>query len=224
MRVIYTVIFGNYEELKNPLVITPGWRYLCFTDQPLQSNIWEIVNVDTWEDKRMHSREYKINFYRYIEEQESIYIDGSFTVNCDLNQWWRKFKPPATFISHPRRSCVFEEINTCILRKRCDPEKLIAQANAYRFNVKRNTGLIQSGLMMRRKEDSVITLMRRWWEELQKYSTRDQIAMAYVARKRRINTIQWNYAKATEFIYKTHYCRRNDTNGLNQLHHKEAGV
>lgn len=206
---IYTVIFGNYEELKPPKIVTPEWNYLCFTDQPIVSDIWEIRQVETWENKRMHSREYKINFDRYIDDEFSIYIDGSFTINCDLNKWWKKhFKAPATFVSHPRRNCVFEEIRTCIKRKRCDERKLMQQFRAYRKIIRPRQGVIQSGLMMRQRTPEVIKLMREWWDELQKYSTRDQVSMAYVARNRKINTIVWNYAKAEEFIFTTHYNRR----------------
>jgi hypothetical protein len=103
---------------------------------------------------------------------------------------------------------VFEEIRTCIKRKRCDEKKLRRQERAYRGKIRPGKGVIQSGLMMRQRTPEVIALMREWWDELQKYSTRDQISMAYVARKRKINTITWNYAKATEFIFLTHYCRR----------------
>lgn len=209
MLVIYTVIFGNYEELKEPLIVTPGWKYICFTDQSFTSDVWQVIHVDTWEDKRMHSREYKINFHKYIEDEESIYIDGAFTINCNLTDWWDKFfQAPATFIQHPRRNCVFEEIERCILHRRCDVAKLQAQAKAYTGKVKKNNSVIQSGLMMRTKAYEVITLMDLWWEELQKYSTRDQVSMAYVARGLHINTIKWNYAKATEFIFTTHFNRR----------------
>jgi hypothetical protein len=209
MRTVYTVIFGDYDNLKEPLIITSGWRYLCFTDQPLTSDVWEIIQVDTWEDKRMHSREYKINFDRYIDAEESIYIDGSFQINCDLNQWWAdKFQQPTTFIKHPRRNCVFDEIERCILHKRCDIDKLTRQRQAYKGQVKKGNGVIQSGIMMRQRTPEVIGLMREWWDELQKYSTRDQISMAFVARNKKLNTITWNYAKATEFIFLTHYCRR----------------
>lgn len=206
---VYTVIFGPYEELKEPKVITPGWNYICFTDQPITSDVWQIVQVSTWDDKRMHSREYKINFDRYIEDEFSIYIDGSFTINCDLNKWWaQRFKSPATLINHPRRNCVFEEIKRCILHERCDIDKLTRQQAAYTGVLKKGKGVIQSGLMMRQRTPEVISLMREWWDELQKYSTRDQISMAYVARGKKINCIDWNYAKASEFIFTTHYNRR----------------
>lgn len=209
MKTVYCVIFGPYEELKEPKVITPGWQYICFTDQPFRSNVWQIVQVETRQDKRMHSRDYKINFDRYIEDDESIYIDGSFTINCNLTQWWDKyFKAPATFVQHPRRNCVFDELKRCIEYKRCDVEGLRRQQAAYIGKIKKGNGVIQSGLMMRQRTPEVISLMREWWDELQKYSTRDQISMAYVARNKKINTIKWNYAKASEFIFTTHYNRR----------------
>lgn len=209
MPVIYTVIFGPYEELKAPRVVTQGWKYICFTDQPFTSEVWQVIPVDTWDDKRMHSREYKINFDKYIEDDESIYIDGSFIINCNLTEWWNKyFLFPMTFVHHPRRNCVFKELKRCIQLKRCNLEKLKQQKVAYFGKVKNNNGLIQSGLMMRRKTPEVISLMREWWNELQKYSTRDQISMAYVARNIKLNAIIWNYATATEFIYVTHYARR----------------
>ena len=28
----YTVLSGDYDTLKKPTVITPGWKYVCFTD------------------------------------------------------------------------------------------------------------------------------------------------------------------------------------------------
>lgn len=209
MPTIYTVIFSSYEELKDPLIITKGWQYICFTDQGFTSDVWQIRKVETWPDKRMHSREYKINFDRYIDDEFSIYIDGSFTINCDLNKWWQRyFKAPATFVRHPRRNCVFDEIDRCIKYERCSVDKLQAQREAYTGIVGKGKGVIQSGLMMRQRTPEVIQFMREWWDELQRYSTRDQVSMAYVARDKKINAIKWNYAKATEFLFKAHYNRR----------------
>ena len=45
MKVIYTAIFGDYDTLKEPLVITPGWKYICYTDQDFESKVWEIKKV-----------------------------------------------------------------------------------------------------------------------------------------------------------------------------------
>src|SRR2546427_332359 len=111
MKIIYTAIFSSYEDLKEPTVITPGWTYICFTDQPFKSKVWEIRRVST---NGMHpqllARRYKILFQEFIEGFESIWVDGSFIINVDLNVWWNKhFKSQITCINHPIRNCVFEE-------------------------------------------------------------------------------------------------------------------
>ena len=41
-KVVYTCISGNYDTLKDPTVVTPGWEYICFTDQKVISNVWTI--------------------------------------------------------------------------------------------------------------------------------------------------------------------------------------
>lgn len=40
--VCYTVISGPYDTLKEPVIETDGWKYICFTDQELVSDIWEF--------------------------------------------------------------------------------------------------------------------------------------------------------------------------------------
>lgn len=32
VKVCYTVISGSYDGLKEPRYVTPGWKYICFTD------------------------------------------------------------------------------------------------------------------------------------------------------------------------------------------------
>ena len=32
VKICYTCITGKYDALIEPLVVTPGWKYVCFTD------------------------------------------------------------------------------------------------------------------------------------------------------------------------------------------------
>src|SRR2546422_511368 len=42
-KAVYTFIFGGYDDLKSPAIFTPGWDYICFTDDPtLRSDIWDV--------------------------------------------------------------------------------------------------------------------------------------------------------------------------------------
>ena len=44
---VYTAIFGDYDELEDPLMKVDGVDYICFTNNPkLMSSIWEIRYLD----------------------------------------------------------------------------------------------------------------------------------------------------------------------------------
>ena len=47
--VIYTAIFGNYDELKQPAVQDADCDFICFTDQRLPARVgaWNVVHVKT---------------------------------------------------------------------------------------------------------------------------------------------------------------------------------
>jgi hypothetical protein len=44
-KVIYTCIFGNYDLLRDPLIVNEKWDYICFTDQDIKSNVWIIEKI-----------------------------------------------------------------------------------------------------------------------------------------------------------------------------------
>lgn len=210
MKTVYTCIFSNYEELKDPVIYTEGWRYICFTDQPLQSDIWEIKEVPSFQPTpQLTARFYKIMFHLHIEEEYSFWIDGSFTINCDLNLFWEKhFVPPFTTPAHPLRDCVFQEAAKCIEYGRGIEKQIRRQIAKYKGIVPPNNGIITSGLMMRQKSPEVIDLCERWWNELKNNSTRDQISFALVSMGFNNHMFPFNYSTSQEFIYKKHYHKR----------------
>jgi hypothetical protein len=118
---IYTAIFGDYDTLKEPLIITPGWKYICYTDQDFESKHWTIKKMLPIGTAQHTARRVKIYFQNYIDDEYSIFIDGSFIVNCNLNAWWRQFKPDMTCIRHPTRNCIYEEAQAVVKNGRKVP-------------------------------------------------------------------------------------------------------
>ena len=208
MRTIFTCIFGGVDELKEPFVVNQHWKYVCYTDQDFESNAWEIRKVPVMAcGPTKTARWYKINFHEHIETDESLYIDGTFFVNTNLDRWFRKFTPPMTVINHPFDKCIYTDVQSCIKGGKGNFFDLVRQANDYKTEgLPVNNGLISSGILMRRKTKEVIKLCREWWEQVEKYSERDQIAFGYAAWKNRgiFNTIDWDYTKRTEFIHCPH--------------------
>lgn len=207
---IYTAIFGNYEELKEPTVITPNWKYVCYTDQPITSNVWQIIKMPTPENARRLARRIKILAHEYVSDTKHIWIDASFVIDTNLNDWWSKYmKGSFSAPKHPLTSCVYKEILSCLIGNRGEEQLLRQQEIDYiAMKVPSNNGIIQSGLLMRTRDAECIALCNDWWNELELHSSRDQVAFANISRKYNFNTYVWNYRAEKDFIYKHHYHKR----------------
>lgn len=209
--IIYTAIFGGYEELKEPTVITPGWRYICFTDrvQPF-SKVWE-VNVDTHfgGNARLWCRRAKIlpYFAHHPGGPMTIWVDGSFVINVNLDDFVACHPGDFAVMQHPLRDCAYEEAEFCVKLGRGVPKDILAQITNYsNQGMPRHGGLIQSGILLRRFTPEVRSFCEHWLEQVFLWSSRDQISFSYVNWKEPgvTKAYPFNYATSTEFIYKKH--------------------
>lgn len=211
MNICYSALFGPYEELKKPRVITPGWRYIMYTDQPVTSDVWEIVHtpVPEFTTPQRYARWFKL--MGFVDWQRSIWVDASFCIDTDLNEWWDKHHlKPISAAKHPLRNDFYEECMDCITGNRGDRVEVDKQMNEYlAAGVPRHNGIIQSGILLRDNSTEVIELCERWWAEMQGRSVRDQIAFARVSVGCDIlHTYYWDYRQGKDFIYHHHYNRR----------------
>lgn len=205
-KIIFTAIFSGYDNLKEPLVVTPGWDYLCFTDQPLTSKVWKIVNVPVMpQGAQRTARYYKIMFHQHIESTYSLWIDGSFQIACNLDMWWNeRFKNPMTFVKHPDRNCFYEEAAECLRVRRGDPAQISRQVEIYRkAGLPAGGGMVGSGVIMRAHCMETIRFCQLWHEHLYRYSVRDQLAWSWAAWKMPVYHIDdWSY-KSQQFFLKS---------------------
>lgn len=221
-KVIFTAIFGDKDELKEPMVVTPGWQYICFTDQDLQSKVWEIRKMLARPDgPQRTARWIKINFHKYFNAENSIWVDASYIINCDLDTWWENFfKPPFTVIRHPDRDCFYEEAQAVIDHGRDTAANVKPQVDTYRaLGLPAHNGLIASGILMRWNVKAVRNFCELWWHHVQEYSVRDQLAWPLidwyypsVCKK-----VSWHYPTGLEFIYIPHKDRHNRPKKLRWL-------
>lgn len=211
MKTVYTAILGHYEELKEPTVITPNWRYICYTDQPFTSNVWEIRKIEPQQNTQRQAREIKIMFHNYVDTQYSLWLDGSFQINTDLNSFWdRAFKTPFSCPSHPIRNDVFMEIQSCLANRRGDANELLEQEAKYKkLGLPRFNGIITSGVLLREKTEGCIALCEAWHKELTENSSRDQIAFARVSIGKKFHTFQWDYSQSREIKHFKHFQHRH---------------
>lgn len=211
MNTIYTAIFGKYDDLKEPanFKMVSGWRCVCFTDQDLHSNTWEIVKVPVMPcGPAKTARYYKINFHKFIDSEFSIWIDATFIINTDVSRWFNNhFRPPFTTVDHPYDDCVYKDATACLEIGRGEPDKIKEQIVHYHSQgLPENFGLISSGILMRQRTPEVMEFCEQWWEQIEKFSSRDQIAFTFAYWNNPIDrhSIKWNYQKQKEFWHVPH--------------------
>jgi hypothetical protein len=208
-KTLYTVLIGPYEELKEPTFITPGWDYLCFTDQNNdQGNYWAKAILNKSDSPQQTAREIKI---KGLPVQQSIYVDASFQINCNLDDFWNKhYKGGITAPRHPARACAYREGQIC-MRRDLDGKRVEKQVNRYADEgMPAHGGLISSGILMRDNSQPVKDFCALWWEQIVNGSLRDQIGFAYCDWKLPgvAHTFNYDYRVGTDFLYTKHYHNR----------------
>ncbi len=207
MKVIYTAIFGNYDDLKEPGIVSDGWKYICYTDQPFTSSVWEVVHtpVPAGIDPQRYARWFKI--MHWIDWEYSMWVDAAFHINVDLNDWWaRTFELPFSCAKHPLRTCVYREIASCIANNRGMADELLRQQEAYKKEgvPDHNDRIITSGVLMRKNTPTCIQLCEKWWNEVAAHSVRDQVAFAKISIGYKIHTFVWDYSQSKKLKYIKH--------------------
>jgi hypothetical protein len=115
MKICYTVILGGYDKLREPEVITPGWKYVCITDTPeiCEDSVYEAMQFFLYDDLNWGSKMEKWRVWDGIDFPDAdymVYHDGNFQVIGNLDEYIKPFqlKPFATR-KHPSRTNVLDE-------------------------------------------------------------------------------------------------------------------
>lgn len=215
-NLIYTAIIGDYDVLMEPKIITKGWDYFCITNnkkiKAQSGSVWKIHYI---EDKKLTdpklARKIKMLFFevsvlKFKRYHVNIWHDANIQINCNLNKFIEGRNDEFYIMSHPERLNVLDEVNFCAKRDKGTPDIMNRQMQDYIADgFPDNAGLCASGLMIRRDTPKVRRLMTKWFNEVKKYSKRDQISFNYVLWK---NPIPVNYIPFSilkdEFIKRPH--------------------
>jgi len=195
--VVYTALFGDYDDLIDPKENYEGCDFICFTDQKnLKSDVWEIRYVEDIDlPLNMMNRRYKILPHLFLSEHEqSLYVDTNIAIidnplelaNKYLNQY------DMALPKHFARDCVYAEAKECVILGKTKYDETQKQMDKYKNEgFPKNYGLGENNILLRKhNNDNVIKLMNDWWEELNSQTKRDQLSMAYVLWK---NGEEFNY-------------------------------
>ncbi len=195
---IYTAIFADYDNLKEPDNPILNADLYCFTDNPnLTSNFFNVIHVSLpLPDPVRSARKYKILGHPIVNKYHySIWFDAAFRLKfTDALEVIRKCLPEENdylaAVKNAKKNCIYQEyeyIKTVNNKPRFLDHQYIMdrQIETYRQEgYPENNGLISSGFLIKNNRSKDLQeLMQAWWQEIEKFSRRDQLSFNYVVWK-----------------------------------------
>jgi hypothetical protein len=184
--VVYTCISGSYDTLKEVVNPEPNIKYICFTDQDIQSETWEVRRIPeflNYLEQTKRARCLKILPHLFLKEFDiSIWIDGSIEIKGNINKLIvDNLKSYFAICKHPDRICTYKEAESIIRLNKDVPEIVYKQIEKYRnLGFPENHGMVQSGIIIRKHNDDICkSISINWWSELLKWSKRDQLSFNF---------------------------------------------
>lgn len=188
--VVYTAIFGDYDELIEPNFKDLSCDYICFTDQEyIKSDFWQVIYVVREpENPTVSNRYYKMKPHKELSRyQNSMYIDSNVRLLKSplllINRYMNEFLVACP--EHEHRDCIYDEAEECIKRGKAQRKEVEKQINFYLSQgFPKRYGLREMNVIIRQHNDKkVIDLMEEWWNVFQTYTQRDQLSFFYAVWK-----------------------------------------
>ncbi len=192
--VIYTVLFGNYDDLKEPLYVTPNCDYYILTNQEVKTDsVWKKFPIEKLEEKtRGFSNLEKARYFKlhphllFPEYKYSMFIDANLQMVTDMRPVFKQLENNFIAIhNQPGRDCVYQEATEIIVIGKADKAPVIEQMKAYKKEgFPKHYGLFRTCVVVREhNNEQCIKLMELWWKEINAFTKRDQLSFTYALWK-----------------------------------------
>lgn len=169
---VVTMIFNNYEPIREPLEVSENADYICFTDnKDLKSDKWKVIYLEEFDTDEMNGVQktfrVKHQLYKYIpnlEKYEYVFrIDGSMQILTSLDsiiQYLLKYNYDLAVPHHPHRDNTIDEYFAWIGWRGISANHLktfiLNTSKYYDYHIK---GLFEGGCWILRNTNNVWNLM-----------------------------------------------------------------
>lgn len=206
--VVYTALFTddiNYIYGGLPEYNMDDIEFICYTNTPyLKSNTWDIRLIELDITPREQARKIKTLPQDYLGEYDAwIWMDNSCIFNYDPIDLYELYMDGFDMCVHEHcdRTNIFQEAKVIIDRNLDKPETIIKQINNYKEEGYIDNGLFETGILMRKNNEKIISFNKMWWDEINSQSIRDQLSFPYVKFKH--PEVKINGIKETFVAHKT---------------------
>lgn len=189
---VYTVMFGNYDNLKEPVVTPDNVDFYLITDDCniCKESKWTYLNTSKWKrytsklDAHLKNRWFKTHPHMLFPDYKySLYIDASIKIITDVTEHINKIgKLGIAMHKHHMLDCVYDELEVVRMYKRDSIQNFKKMEELYKsINFPKHYGLLEGCVIARRHNDeNVICIMEDWWKYILLYCRRDQLSLPVV--------------------------------------------
>ena len=190
MRVlVLTAISGRKDTLRDPGEIYENCDYIAYVDQVFegisvwrQKKLFEFSRLDQYNHRRNAKYPKILASNLYPQYDYIVWVDGTKALNADPIQIISK-NPDADIhlFKHPLRDCAYAEAEEVAKLKL---DNIITLADQFRFyqrsGMPHKYNLYELPTFIRKSTEVTKMMEMMWWEQICKYSSRDQISLPYV--------------------------------------------
>jgi hypothetical protein len=198
--VIYTVLTGCYDNLRQPLIIDQRFTYICFTDQLVDKyiGVWEMRSIPIKiDDKQRLSRYPKIVPHMVLQGFDvSLYMDANLVIaNKEFYGYVMALidkKITLAGVKNGWRDCLYDEGFRCIISRLDSPNKILKEMRFIKSEgFPKNYGMYEANIIFRNHNDIIVkNQCNLWWDMVLNNAKRDQLCFSYTMWKHKID---WNY-------------------------------
>ena len=203
---IYTAVVGNYDEIRQPLVVDSRFDYFLFSNTIREKRIgvWQIKPIE-------YTNPDQIKIARYVKTHpETLLPDYAATLWMDANiqivdSWvYERFIElynqgvQLASVKHPERDCIYEEMFT-VCSFKWETIETAWRWNRYLRKNKypKNNGLFETNVLYRVNSAATKKVDEEWWNCIEQYSRRDQLSF---------NFVLWHNRKECSYFLKEDEC------------------
>lgn len=209
---LYTVIVGNYDNLRTPVTTDPSCKYVCFTDRHRSVVPWEIHPFPSPSGME-HSRSARVPRcmpHLLLDTDISVYMDGAFQPQCNAGQIIRAlgdadialFEHPNNHKSLDDEMAFYQKIHGFV------PDHVRDAVAKYKAQgVPELNQFWAGGIIIRRHNERTAAFNELWYTEFMHGSYNDQFSLyASIAKSPQliVNTLRGHILEDHRFGYRLH--------------------
>ena len=186
---VYTVLFGNYDNIKPVKFISENCDYFIITDQDVDENSgWKkleyefpesLKDADNAAKNRYLKMQPEVLFHDY---EYSLYLDATMQPVCDLFPFLARMGEHFIgMFHHETRNCIYKEAEVVKRIGKAKPDEVDSLVSKYKKEgFPENFGLTAGGIILRRHNSPECKkIMDMWWDMYKNGPKRDQLSLMY---------------------------------------------